>query len=119
MVLKPKINKNKILTPLANYSEKELERELLSRYGDLTEYVIDNSAVIKIFKDLKKVDGYIQYLQSTIAKDILRYFTAVSDLQRENIKGAFARTLYFKNKIMTSEDNMVSKKPSLDLKRYG
>jgi len=92
------------------YTTQELEQELLSRYGNLLETVIDKELEDKIFKELKGIDGLPAYLQATMNKDIVRYFTTQEDNSRDMVRGAFSRTLYLKNKIkskssLTKEDN--------------
>lgn len=106
-------------TGLKNYSDAELETELLGRYGELEQYEYDESLERKIFLDLKKVDGFTDYLKVVIAKDILRYFNAIDDVTRHLTRGAYSRTLYLKNRIIKSEIKApVKKTEDLDLKRY-
>lgn len=103
----------KIYQPL--YSEEELESMLLKRYGIITDYEINKKEEEKLFEALKEVEGFMDYLKNTIAKDITRYFTAQKE-QHDVIKGAFARTLYFKNLLVGKKKE---KKTKLDGIRYG
>jgi len=91
-------------------STVELEKELLGRYGDLFGIVIDKKLEDKIVQDLKNIDGLSKYLQDLMNKDIVRYFSAQDETQRNLIKGSLTRTLYIKNKM--------TRKKKLDNKRY-
>lgn len=63
---------------------------------------IDEEYEKKIFKDLKGVDGLVQYLRDAAARDKNRYFAAGSAQEQLIIRGSFARTMYLKAKISTA-----------------
>lgn len=90
----------------------ELEIELLSRYGDIFEYTIDKQEEKIIMKELKKINGLLNYLKATQAKDVTRYFSAQDEKQRDLIRGAFHRTLYLYRLIQMEGDTKIGKRYS-------
>ena len=54
-----------------------------------------------LYKELGKVEGIQQYLKSTLAQDIKRYFLSPKESQ-EFIKGQYNRTRYIYDKILKS-----------------
>lgn len=79
------------------FSTDEIENELIKRYGDILDYEISIEQEKAIFKEIKKIQGVADYLKATSAKDIVRYFNAVNDVQRNLIRGAYVRTMYLYN----------------------
>lgn len=84
------------------YTTEELEDMLLSRY-DL-ELKESKELEEQIFEELRKVQGFTKYLQSTMNQDIVRYFNAQDEGQRNLIRGAFLRSLYMKKKVRSKVD---------------
>lgn len=78
--------------------EKEYtEEQLLSMLGrDLIGLDIkqDDKRDQILFKELKSVEGFIEYLRETAARDIQRYFEAATKEEQLMIRGAYARTMY-------------------------
>lgn len=91
-----------------DYSIEELEEKLLEKY-DLNDCKFDTKFENEIIEELKTVNNLHHYLQILINKDIIRYFPAQDDNQRNLIRGAFVRTLYIKNKLKATK--------KLDIKR--
>lgn len=58
---------------------------------------------ITVFKDIKKVDGFHEYLNNTLDSDIKRYFAAGSPMEQLQVKGAYNRTLYLRSKLRESD----------------
>lgn len=56
----------------------------------------------KLFRDLSAVDGFQDYLNSVMAKDMKRYFVAETPEQQNLIKGGFSRMMYFKTRLEKS-----------------
>lgn len=98
------------------FTENELGFMYAEAIGDVTQYSIEPKQERDLFERLKGVDGLFDYLRATSAKDIQRYFMASGDLQREAVKGAMGRTIYFKNKV--SGPVAKSTKTKLDGLRY-
>ena len=81
------------------FTENELGSMLSQLLGDVTEYSIEPAQEKEIFEKLREINGIHDYFRAMIAKDIQRYFMAASDSQRDQVKGAFGRTIYLKNKV--------------------
>lgn len=81
------------------FTPEELGFLYAQTLGDVTEYTIEPKQEKELFEKLRKIEGLFDYLRATTAKDIQRYFMASSDSQREAVKGALGRTIYFKNKV--------------------
>lgn len=88
---------------LEKYTEDELAFALARSLGILDE--IDAEYEKKIFADLKGTDGLVAYLRESAARDKDRYFGAGSPLEQMTIRGAFARTMYLKGKIMRAGED--------------
>lgn len=86
-------------------TEDELAYMLAEKLGIQDD--IDSDYEKKIFADLKGTEGLVQYLREAAARDKDRYFGAGTKEEQLIIRGAFARTMYLKGKIMgsDSEDN--------------
>lgn len=56
-----------------------------------------------LFKDLAGVDGFHDYLNSMMAKDMKRYFVAETEAQQNLIKGGYSRMMYFKARLEKKE----------------
>lgn len=92
---------------------EELESELISRYGNLADSILEKDLEEKILDDLRKIDGLPKFLQGFMNMDIIRYFQAQDDNSRNIIRGAYQRTMYLKNKIKAKK-----KLDKSDNKRY-
>jgi len=90
-------------------TESEIELMFAETLGDVTEYLIDKKSEIEMFKDLSSVDGYADYLRATAAKDMQRYFGAENEKQRDVVRGAMSRTIYFKTKLKGENKEISSK----------
>lgn len=62
----------------------------------------------KLFKALKNVDGLTEYLKFTAMNDKNRYFGATTKDEQSMIRGAFARTLYLRGKIVNPKTKLES-----------
>lgn len=81
-------------------TEDDLAFRLAEKLGVLD--AIDGEYEKKIFADLKETDGLVQYLRECAARDKDRYFGATTKEEQLVIRGAFARTMFLKAKIMKS-----------------
>lgn len=102
---------------LESLTEDELSFELAKRLGVLDE--IDRDYERKIFADLKGTDGLVQYLRQSAARDKDRYFGATTKEEQLVIRGAFARTMYLKGKIMKADEPIPTKELKIDGVSYG
>lgn len=66
-----------------------------------------------LFDELKKVEGFQEYLSNTLAADKDRYFGAGSPMEQLLVKGAYNRTLYLRSKLREP------KEVKLDSPRHG
>lgn len=78
---------------------EELSLLLAEKLKD-AEPVVDEAQERALFKELKGFDGIVDYLRTTAARDIRRYFGAATKEEQLLIRGAFARTMYLKTKIL-------------------
>jgi hypothetical protein len=90
----------RILNRYGYYKNPMTEAELALAYaeslGDVTDYKLSQEDEQRMFEDLNSVDNFSDYLRATSAKDIQRYFAAETDKQRDIVRGAVSRTLYFR-----------------------
>ena len=98
-------------------TEDQLAYRLAEKLGVLDE--IDSEYEKKIFRDLKGTDGLVQYLREAAARDKDRYFGAATKEEQLVIRGAFARTMYLKARIMDADKEVEEKKTRLDEVKYG
>jgi hypothetical protein len=77
-------------------TESELSFKLANKLGDLTAVEITTEGVDQLFTQLSGVDGLLDYLADTMRADINRYFSAVTDKDRDIIRGAFSRTAFIR-----------------------
>lgn len=80
-------------------TEEELSYMLVNLLGDMDTYM-DPEAEQKIFADLKRVDGFVEYLKIAAMNDMKRHFGAATPKEQDIIRGSFARTNYLKIRIM-------------------
>jgi len=52
-----------------------------------------------VLDDVKKVEGFHEYLNNMLDSDIKRYFAAGSPMEQLQVKGAYNRTLYLRSKL--------------------
>ena len=86
-------------------TESELSLAYAQEIGNVSEYKITAADSKRMFEDLAAVEGFLDYLRATSAQDIQRYFAAEDDKQRDIIRGAISRTLYFKGMISKREES--------------
>lgn len=95
-------------------TEEFLSWELAKMIGNPNDYSIEKKQEEQFFQDLAKIDGVMEYLSATAAKDMQRYFAAPQG-QQDVVKGAFARTVYLKSRLTKSKNNP----QEIDGLRYG
>lgn len=86
---------------MAKTTGKFTEDEILDLYiqtvDNPLDFQMDKQDVIALFKDLSKIDGFDEYLRSLMGDDIKTNFAATTDGQRDQIRGAYRRALYFRS----------------------
>lgn len=60
--------------------------------------------VEKVFAETKGSDALVEFLYETMGQDMIRYFNASTDAERNQIKGAFSRTKYLRSKLLGADD---------------
>ena len=80
------------------HTEADLELLLLESYGDIFDDEVERAEEEVILKQVGDVEGFVQYMRKMANNDMRRYFAAVTDKDRDVIRGAFARTVYLKNR---------------------
>lgn len=71
----------------------------------------------RLFKELKNVEGFIQWLKSAAKNDKDRYFAATTPMEQLVIRGSYARTNYLAARVVNSDKE--KKEIKLDGVRYG
>lgn len=84
-------------------------------YG--TDHFIDKKVEKELFEKLVEVEGFMEYLRATCEADIHRYFTATNEKERDMIRGAYSRALYFKSLLVNKADKETMK-TKLKTKRH-
>jgi hypothetical protein len=77
--------------------------QLITQYNNMEDIKIDISVPVgipkeeseKLFNAVADIDGAFEYFRSTLESDMKRYFNATSDEDRNMIRGAYNRTMYF------------------------
>lgn len=86
-------------------TEEQLAGKLAIIMGDVDSIDITPDGVKEIYKMMGTIDGLMDHLKDTMVKDIQRYFAVpdgpTGDHDRAVIRGAFARTAYFRSLILT------------------
>jgi hypothetical protein len=98
-------------------TEAELGSMYAESIGDISEYVIDKDQELLLFKDLATIDGLGSYLRATVAKDMQRYFAAEDDRQRNIIRGAMSRTMFFRSSLRSKSNDKTTKVEGINYKR--
>jgi sulfatase maturation enzyme AslB (radical SAM superfamily) len=50
----------------------------------------------EIFDNMREIDGISEYYRETVARDLKRHYASSTPMEQFQIRGATARTLYFK-----------------------
>lgn len=90
------------------FTEGELSR-MLSDLIYVEDVSIDKKFDDEIFKALKGVDGFVEYLRIMTERDIHRYFSAQTPQEQLITRGAFVRAHYLKSKVMGESGREESK----------
>lgn len=101
--------KHKIIKKLA---ESLTEDELCSLLIKSVEAKRQSKEEVELmFNDLKKVEGFQDYLTNTLVADKDRYFGAGSPMEQLMVKGAYNRTLYLRSKLREKKDDVKLESP--------
>lgn len=71
----------------------------------------------RLFKELKNIEGFVEYLKSAAKNDKDRYFGATTPFEQLVIRGSYARTNYLATRIMNADKE--KKEVKLEGVRYG
>lgn len=71
----------------------------------------------RLFKELKAIDGFVEWLKSAAKNDKDRYFGATTPFEQLVIRGSYARTNYIATRIINADKE--KKEVKLDGVRYG
>ena len=104
-----------ILRKLGYIKRTDITEDIVAEfYGNLignpADYDMGTKASESFFQQLANIDESDSYLKDMAAKDMVRYFGAANDKERDMVRGAFARTVYLENKIRST------RQPSKDIK---
>lgn len=87
-------------------------------YGEDTP---DKEMEAEMFEDLSGVENFMEYLRQTMFNDVNRYFSASSEANRNQVKGAYSRSMYLRSRVMKANEKKKegdSKPRSLAMSRY-
>ena len=74
---------------------------LVDLYGNMPE----KKEEVELFSRLNQVEGFTDYLRATLANDVKRFFKASSPAEQLQIRGAYARTLYLKGRLLKKQES--------------
>lgn len=83
---------------MENYTEEQL-MSMLGRNFIGVDTASDEKRDLILFKELKGIEGFVEYLRETAARDIQRYFEAATKEEQLMIRGTYARTMYLMNMV--------------------
>lgn len=89
--------------------EDKLLIELAEELGNVLEVDYDEKDALRVFEEIGKVEGAMELFRVMMARDIKLYFSAQNDLERSNIKGAYARMAWIRGTI-----KKINEKKALD-----
>lgn len=70
---------------------------------DLELLVNDEVAERKMFLELKAVDGFMEWLDNCLKKDLLKHYNSSSESERANIKAAAERLVLIKKQLVDAD----------------
>jgi hypothetical protein len=121
-------NKNELTKEVALkfLAEQELSMEEIAELGMktlgtlFTNERVSRQDEFQIFDEISKIEGIENYLRDTMARDVKRYFTASDDHGRDQVRGAYARTMYWRSLLNRKDVNDTpSRIPPIGADRYG
>ena len=72
-----------------------------------------------LFEKISEIEGVEEYFRDTMSRDLKRFFAAADPKQQEQVRGAYARTLYFRGLLnRKSPQDDLNKPPQLSSGRY-
>jgi hypothetical protein len=78
------------------YTVDELIDMLVEQMGNPFEAEITQAELVDVISQWGLVDGSNELLHAMMGRDILLYWQGKSDLERENVRGGFARTAWIR-----------------------
>lgn len=107
---------------MATKKNKMTEDELLGLaveiLGDVWDYKLDKKDEADLFKKISTISGSADYFRTTLAEDVKRYFNATSEKERDTIRGAMSRTMYWRGLIREAGAGKKKDTKPLKLARY-
>lgn len=89
---------------------KDIEKELMEEVrSDFSQNENDDDSQ-KMFEDICKIDGVIEYFEKTMARDMRRYFNQPDDASRWMVKGHYYFAKYLRNKILKTKEALYKDK---------
>ena len=88
----------------------------LKTLGDVWADRVDKKVEAQLFSELSTVDGLQDYLRATMSDDVKRYYMASTDTERENVRGAMMRTMYWRSLLRKSNPKKKITAPKAKLK---
>lgn len=98
---------------MQDYTIEQLLDMLVEKMGNPFEAEVDNKELARVMKEWAAVDGSSELLHNIMGRDVLIHWSGKSDLERENVRGAFARTAWFRGMMRNAdglEDLLARKK---------
>ena len=77
---------------------------------DLDIIIQDEAIDKKMFIQLKNVDGFMEWIDNCLKKDLLKHYNASSEAERANIKAASERLILLKKQLIDADKPIVNNK---------
>lgn len=78
------------------YTVDELLEMLVEAIGNPFEVELSQDEIVSIISQWGQVDGSNELLHGILGRDVINYWKAKSDLERENVRGGFTRTAWIR-----------------------
>lgn len=101
--------KRNIALKFAEYLTEDDLCSLLTKHIESSKRIKTDDDIL--FEELKKVEGFQEYLSNTIVADKERYFNAGSPMEQLQVKGAHNRTLYLRSKLREKREVVKMESP--------
>lgn len=101
-------------------SLEELSELVIDSLGDVMagEYTSKQDE-FNIFEQIGAIDGIDEYLRDTLSRDLKRFFASQDPKQQEQVRGAYARSLYWRSMLhRKTPQDPPNKLPQLGSDRY-
>lgn len=95
-----------------NFSEDELLDMLADTMGNPLELEYSSEDAIRIFTEMKKIDGVNEFFRAVMGRDMRLHWMADGDIKRSNIQGHYAAFAWMRSmmKNIDQQKELVTRK---------